>query len=726
MTWAVKTLSDGKLYPCFNDPSYVEHLDALCYSVGEIGKLLTVNQHVQLVNVQDSTVLLDGWLTQCTGPAQGGPISFQIMEYANELTKIPVGSASNNFTVTLAAVTVDSAIDTLLLGTGWSRGSTLGSSFTIPATRFYGTYLQPSIDKIIKTLLVDGSSSSFQEIVYWFDSVAKEVYYGVYRNSWTSGQVSFTTGQFVKRVDLQDSNLRAYDAVFVMGQSPSLTAMYPATPSGSHIAIFNEPLATTTTECAAMAYQLYNTTYGQSTTRPQMMMKSYMGYVGSTRLRVGDMVTVDGTLMMIVDAVWKQDHVTFGFDYAMPLDTVNAQGLSPGSVATGNEMIYSGGWQNLDDVLDTEWYLNILDTSKISNFVISLAIDHWKSEQEIASGNANVGIGLGYISGASAGNSHVSITNAQGYTNITIGTGNAAVSVGSNVTAIAVGGMNNPSYCNQSYQTSSLPAGVTIPGDGTFIQIVGIGDTGVMGTYGRHFGMVSFHMTLAVTQGTPAGMIDLWFKDSAGNNILATSYYPTLLVPPGATSGTTYPSVAITALFPFANPEPNRVINVLARTHVGFSNVYAVEGATIQVSKIGGHNHPVTDGGHGHTNADSGHSHSPSDPTGHDHTAADGSGHTHTVTDASGHVHTSPDSGHVHPVTNAATSVTGYPSTVVIYLYNSTYPTGTIIGTNAGGSKKTITLADIAPKLAAGDNWITVQTASIGSGYLSATFTAFP
>jgi hypothetical protein len=404
-------------------------------------------------------------------------------------------------------------------------------------------------------------------------------------------------------------------------------------------------------------------------------------------------------------------------------------------------MSYSGGWQDIDDVVATDWLLIIDNATKITDFILKLAIDVWKTDAQVETADADVKIGTTAVTSTAAVTQHVNGvsgatdaptvtgTNSDSSATGTIAPITPAGSATSGAKAVTVTGDNNPGYCQQS--ASAQIVTVTLDSESTWYDLGEVTDTKAMGAFGRSFGILSVQLIVStINSTTDTGCIEFMFLYPDGTNILGTSYYPILIIPHKLNTQEHVP-VSLSVLFGYANPEPSVRIIVRGRLRAGWSSPnVSVKASTINITKVGGHDHPATST-HGHDFAGTQVTPTISSATAAAQTFAGGtnvhvytpsvSDHGHSVTDSSGHVHNAPAS-HAHSVAAGSTSLTGYPSNINIYLYNSAYPSGVRIGHDAGGSQKTITLADCASKLASGDNWFEIESDSIGSGWLSGTY----
>jgi hypothetical protein len=387
----------------------------------------------------------------------------------------------------------------------------------------------------------------------------------------------------------------------------------------------------------------------------------------------------------------------------------------------GNEMVFSGGWQNLSVDYPTDWLFNIADVTNISAFELKLAIAKWKTQEEIDEGNAVVGVGVGYAA-VTAGVGNAQVVVAKGYVDVTIGTGHAAASAGTGNANVTVGSMNTSGQVVSIAYSGSVD--VLVDSD---IVLHGIGDELLCGDTetGISFGIVTGHLVVYNTGVDYVGW-DLDIEDGDGTSMIDN--YIWVLIPPGATGH--YHVIPFTTILSWnadVSAEDDRSFSVWAKKHASTDgNVYC-KAYSLHIMLVGRHAHTASDGGHSnHTITDAGHAdHSDSDPDGHSQASPD-SGHSNHSTNDSGHSnHAGSDAGHDHDTIDEVTLKGSYPSNVNVYIYNSTYPSGELLKTDAGGSEMTIDIGDITSKLADGENWISVETDTIGSGWLSGTFTSY-
>lgn len=612
MVWVLRDVANATDYTCFGEPALVENVSNLDYAHGYIKTVLPTDINVQLVEVTSGAsdvVLLDGWLTQCTGPTVGGNCSFQMYERAQELSKIRAGSAANAFTITIAAsANVDTTLSTVLSGSGWTLGTT-GTGFKVAGVQFVGMSVLDILKKIFGSLLLDGSNNPIARY-FWFDSATHTVYFGESRTTWSASTLQFNTGKDVTRVDTQDSNLRAYDGVMVMGSTNSVFAIYPSGCTSQKVAVFTDSSLTTIAACAAHAQTKFNSMYGAKIFRPQMKMKPYKAIVSGVRIHAGDLVQVDGTLMMCVDAVWKLNAVTLGFNSRIPIDTEDDQILSAGTSAAASNVAWDGGSQQVGSSSSGKWPLYISDVTKVREFVLKMKLSKLK---RMSSDNAAV-------TGASVGSSG---------TNLSV--------TGSRYSGISTAGFEN-NNTDMSCQGWAGNSTVTVSST-TWTEVIGSKSISY-NMWTRHFAILTVSM-IVIPDSSSGALLDIGIANADG-----TILYTIPAAVPYASGSTDYTRSTITVTVMLKSlsgysSSPDNAFMVYARLQSG-SPTIVFKGYTCSISQINKHDHPVTD-----------------------------ATHTNPITDTT---HTNPftDNSQTHTANNTPVEVTTYPSTVVVKVNGTT------------------------------------------------------
>jgi hypothetical protein len=354
--------------------------------------------------------------------------------------------------------------------------------------------------------------------------------------------------------------------------------------------------------------------------------------------------------------------------------------LIQGVTEVGTPMIYSGGWQNIDDgTVAASWVFDVADVTSLSTFVLKLAIDKWKTQAEIDTGNAIVSVGVGHAVNST-------------------GSGSANVSIGSGTANVAAGYLSEITYGGGGGITTSSAAGLPT---GSFYTVNG-SMVVAANAAGMEFGIAHLH---AVIQDTgPAGVryYEVYVYRSGYGQVSSTQGY--YLYCPGDHATSYYDLNAVVLVSGYTSSSQQNFYFYI-RAYTRSVNVMV---NTQRIESIPRHTHATPDAGHSnHASPDSGHS-------------------NHAVTDA-GHAQSGSDAGHIHNSTPTQAQLLTYPTSIDVWIYNATYPTGHLITGSpfAGGSKQTVTIGDITALLADGSNEIVVYSDTIGSGWLNATFTSY-
>ena len=609
----------------------------------------------------------------------------------------------------------------LIAGTGWIDGTRDTSLYIpntteyLPSMRFSNSFVSAALDKFLKyTCGYD----------IWCDSSTKTIYYGEIRTDRSSTTLLPIQSERT-RSDAQYNVSRII--VYGMTNATLGIAIKTGATAPYRTMMYRYADAKDSTECQKIAMQILNDRqytldrYESHFTIEQLF--SAMPYEGDKVHVHSPDVSLDDD-KGVKDVTFTMQGVTLGLGYAaITIFDLLGNRLTEvgGSVESGSEMLYSGGWQNIGSSVPTDWNININDITKLSSFVLSLNIAKWKTAKELASGNAAVGVGTGYAnSSAGTGNAHVTI--GSGSANVTIGKGNAHNSTGAGNAAVSVA---NDNTSGQIATNTKLDNTSVLVDSDTILRFLGdLSDMGAT-TSGRHFGML--HCVFFVyTNITAWTRWSVEFYDGSGARILDRAFW--LWIPP-ASMDAEVKTASISILLPWkaALSSIDNSVSIWAKKYEASDPDCRCQGVQITSMQIGRHGHTASDSGHSnHTVTDSGHSNHASPDAGHSNHASPDSGHSnHAVNDAGHSNHPGYDSGHGHTPTDDITEKNSYPTNINVYLYNTDNPSGLLIKSDSGGSEKAIDIGDVTEHLCNGDNWISVESATVGSGWLSGTFTSF-
>lgn len=671
--------------------SFRAYVGPTTYITAMTGTVLSCKQNAQKIYV-------------CQAVANNDDLRYYQAEYG--------GSRTINISNSGHTLRIRDYVAILIAGTGWTDG-TLDNSVYVPNTtdylpsmRFSNTFVSAALDKFLKG--VCGYD-------IWYDNATKTVYYGEVRTDRTattlqplySERVTSDVKYNISRIIVYGASNSVYGEAIKSGATtPYKTLMYRYAD------------AKDAAECQSIAQQVLN---DRQYTLDRYESTFTIEDLFSAMPMEGDKVHVHSPDVSldadkgVKDVTFTLLNVVLGLGYpAVTIFDLLGDRLVEigGSSDTGSEMVFSGGWQNLGTDVPTDWLIDIVDPTTLSEFKLKLAIAKWKSIKELAEGNAAVTVGVGHAS-SSAGTGNANVACGTGSANVSVGTGHANNSTGSGTANSSAAYLNTLS----SYYSRSDSGGPVSLSSGSFVNVTDQQEIAAV-SGGYHFGIA---------------FLSLEIKDESG---VGESGYTAKLYQ----SGVGYVSDAIPA-FAYASANPGYYTVTFVAVFLGDTYSYGtafywrvnaaqgnctVLGWGSDIMVIPRHAHTISDSGHSnHTVTDSGHSQTGSD-SGHSNHSTNDAGHSnHSVTDAGHSDHPGSDSGHEHTPTDDVTEKGAYPTNVKVYLYNDTYPSGKLIASDAGGSEKVIDIGDITADLAAGENWISVETDTIGSGWLNGTFVSF-
>lgn len=284
-----------------------------------------INDDVAVVDA-NSNIVLDGIITLKKLDSSQVLFEYEMAEQAYELSYTFVKNGSSPL-VKLSNQTIDAILDNYILsGTGWTRGSS--STTVVPYISFYYANRLDAIYKLIQ------NNTTFD---IWFDDVAKKVFFANARQS----HAEPTT--YLSKIVEEDVAKHDVDYVIVLGKTDSVSAQYPASPSGTKVAVFRYIDATTNAEALTIAQKLF-TDLGI----PKLRI-SYE-FAPTTTYNEGDTVTVGGVSYKVKDVTLTLKSTKIGLNSTVvTIQSILGDKLKEvtGEISSGATATYDGGLQNI-------------------------------------------------------------------------------------------------------------------------------------------------------------------------------------------------------------------------------------------------------------------------------------------------------------------------------------------------------------------------------------------
>lgn len=360
MTW---TITDGvTTHTCFGNSVIRYKLQEM--DAAEVRCRGYFTEDTKVTISEGATVIFRGYVKNIEQDANERTYSMTIIETAVEL-KDTIVEYSGSRSFIRSSQTVQSLIDTIITGTGWTRGTT--DSTVVTSLGFYQTTAASAIFKLLKDM---------QGKNIWFidNGTTKTIYWGTTRTDRTATAITYLAKTLEK-----DSNDRNITKVTVLGQTD--TAIY-TTGTGTKERVFRYKPAKTTAECTDIAIKLL-ADYGVARNRYKVKIPPNYVY------EIGDLVKVDGTNYTIRDIETTQSYTMLGigsYDISYA-DTLGADlTVVSGEVVTGTDASWSGGNTNVaaNAAAYTTYIWDIKDINQISNAYIDATIGAFIKSASVA------------------------------------------------------------------------------------------------------------------------------------------------------------------------------------------------------------------------------------------------------------------------------------------------------------------------------------------------------
>jgi len=616
----------------------------------------------------DGTIVFEGYVTKVTNQIHS--VTVRCIEKASELRKSIV-DYGGTYVHTWTNITVDAAIDNILSGTSWTRGST--DTTIIPALHLEYVDRLSALSKVIKDI---------RGMYLWFEN--GKVYFGSSRTDRTTMTIEYSD-----RED-DDDDMEYYDKIIVIGGGANqrLTAEVG---TGSNVGIFEYPDAQTQDELDAIAQTLYNV---YSTTRKRITLTTPL-YVD---INPGDLLSIDGQTYMVyeIEHTLTQSRITVGY-YSPSMGRVLKQlqrvQRTMGRIAQGVVETYENSlsYLNVGASSPAKWKVDISDD--ILNAKLRIHLTKWKKTLQTQATTTGATINTGYSSiqkkgtGISVSSDYADIQ--LNTTGATVQSGNAQIQLNTTNATIQTGGITN-TVSDYSRVTISSP--LTYDNYWTFY-----------GPSGYQFVICVATAQIKAASSDLIGVAYLYWWDSSiaswDNKCILNLHVP----------ANQYDHITLVGV-----ADGSSFNSVMWRVHIYSASGGTLEWLYVNVFFVNLHDHAFNEGA-GHKHNDQGHDHSLDEGFGHKH---NDQGHAHGLNDPQhdhsdlGHAHgLNEGQGHQHPETDDATDLALYPSNVYVYVNGQQ-----VYGPITGGTE-TSTLIDLTSYLQQGENVIEVRSDTAGGVY---------
>jgi len=261
-------VSDGSNTWNVIDIHLIKTLDGLNYAD------ITLTDSIPLDTLVDvkfgDDIVLRGYVKSRT-KTHDNTYRYEVVERAVELENQVVYDPEEGYTFVVKDVSVNDVVDTILSGSGWTRGSS--DTANLGAVSFTYTRKLPALFKVLKEL---------RGHKVWFDSTTKKVYFGDSRDD--KGTLNYFT--LSEETSTRNRNI---DKVVVFSNDEDVYAEYG---SGDVTAIYKYTSAKTEEECSLIAQRIYEE-LGHPYNRIEVETEI------DPNINEGDLVTVDSTTYMV-------------------------------------------------------------------------------------------------------------------------------------------------------------------------------------------------------------------------------------------------------------------------------------------------------------------------------------------------------------------------------------------------------------------------------------------
>ena len=366
MSWVLydDTLSTNFLI--HNSASVSLTLHELDTATVNIVGTVAVDDAVRVVESVSGTVIFRGYIKNIDEDPVTKIKTLTLIETANELKDHIVESGgSRKFVVTSS--TVQAIVDTIITGTGWTRGTT--DTTAVATVAFSNINSLAALNKLLYDMYG-------YEIWFVTTVSTKTVYWGTVRT--VRGTVTY-----LKKIQTGDSNNRGITDITVYGSDDSIYGSYSTGTTPKKERLYRNRSCKSSSECTKIATTLVN-----DFKNPRNRYTIYLNPNVFT-YQPCDQITVDSVNYIVRDITYTPIETRIGIgSYELSYSDLNSTSLEEitGSIASLVDAQWSGGVSNLasNAASYTQFEWNILDKDLISNAKIDATVGAFAKSANIA------------------------------------------------------------------------------------------------------------------------------------------------------------------------------------------------------------------------------------------------------------------------------------------------------------------------------------------------------
>ena len=367
MSWVLydDTLSTNFLI--HNSASVSLTLHELDTATVNIVGTVAVDDAVRVVESVSGTVIFRGYIKNIDEDPVTKIKTLTLIETANELKDHIVESGgSRKFVVTSS--TVQAIVDTIITGTGWTRGTTDTTAVTTVA--FSNINSLAALNKLLYDMYG-------YEIWFVTTVSTKTVYWGTVRT--VRGTVTY-----LKKIQTGDSNNRGITDITVYGSDDSIYGSYSTGTTPKKERLYRNRSCKSSSECTKIATTLVN-----DFKNPRNRYTLYLNPNVFT-YQPCDQITVDTVNYIVRDVTYTPIETRIGIgSYELSYSDLNSSTLEEitGSIASLVDAQWSGGTTNLaaNSASYTDFSWNITDKDLISEAKIDVKIGSFAKAASVSS-----------------------------------------------------------------------------------------------------------------------------------------------------------------------------------------------------------------------------------------------------------------------------------------------------------------------------------------------------
>lgn len=353
-------LNDAKVICASTTPIDVDQEVKVCDNVVDPVTKVVIEKHE----------LLHGFVqkyAQITKGVTTNTYEYTIKEYAVELEKYRVHDSGGSYTVNCGSQTTTQYVNTINYGTSWTVAGGVVDQ-TIAALQFRYMTGIAALNKIIANLTAAGAGTP---IYMWFDSAAKTVGWGEYRNDRTGTNI--TKGIYYNYKE-EKTIRNQVSGVVIYGANSAHSGQWPASPAGHDLAVYQYDDATTDQECQDIAKAVYLTWCADPKRRIQFCIRPADTKVGGNYVLEGDRIKVDNVNYTIIDMTHTPKEVLIGVNAGEDSALYSlGDKLKPvaGTASGASEIVWAPGTEAVaNDYTKTLFPLEISNVANIQGTVM--------------------------------------------------------------------------------------------------------------------------------------------------------------------------------------------------------------------------------------------------------------------------------------------------------------------------------------------------------------------